>query len=77
MIDASSGARTRGAEAGQRRCAPASLTKIMTAYVVFHALKEGQITLDDEVTVSEKAWRTQGSRMFIEVGKRVSGSKIF
>lgn len=50
---------------------PASLTKIMTTYVVFQALKEGQITLDDEVTVSEKAWRMQGSRMFIEVGKKV------
>ena len=52
--------------------APASLTKIMTTYVVFSALKQGQITLDEEVTVSEKAWRTPGSRMFIEVGKRVS-----
>ena len=50
---------------------PASLTKIMTSYVVFHALKEGQITLEDEVTISEKAWRMQGSRMFVEVGKRV------
>jgi len=50
---------------------PASLTKLMTSYVVFHALKEGQITLDDEVTISEKAWRMQGSRMFVEVGKRV------
>jgi D-alanyl-D-alanine carboxypeptidase (penicillin-binding protein 5/6) len=50
---------------------PASLTKIMTSYVVFHALDEGQITLEDEVTISEKAWRMQGSRMFVEVGKRV------
>ena len=50
---------------------PASLTKIMTSYVVFHALNEGQITLEDEVTISEKAWRMQGSRMFVEVGKRV------
>lgn len=50
---------------------PASLTKIMTSYVVFQALKEGQITLEDEVTISEKAWRMQGSRMFVEVGKRV------
>ena len=50
---------------------PASLTKIMTAYVVFSALADGQITLDDEVTISEKAWRMQGSRMFIEVGKKV------
>ena len=54
------------------RLAPASLTKLMTAYVVFHALRSEQIRLDDEVTISEKAWRTQGSRMFIEVGKRVS-----
>ena len=52
--------------------APASLTKIMTTYVVFSALKQGQITLEEEVTVSEKAWRTPGSRMFIEVGKRIS-----
>jgi serine-type D-Ala-D-Ala carboxypeptidase (penicillin-binding protein 5/6) len=52
--------------------APASLTKLMTAYVVFHALEEKQIGLDDEVTVSEKAWRAEGSRMFIEVGKQVA-----
>jgi D-alanyl-D-alanine carboxypeptidase (penicillin-binding protein 5/6) len=52
--------------------APASLTKLMTTYVVFSALKQGQIRLEDEVTVSEKAWRTEGSRMFIEVGSRVS-----
>jgi D-alanyl-D-alanine carboxypeptidase (penicillin-binding protein 5/6) len=52
--------------------APASLTKLMTTYVVFAALQQGQIQLEDEVTVSEKAWRTQGSRMFIEVGSRVS-----
>jgi D-alanyl-D-alanine carboxypeptidase (penicillin-binding protein 5/6) len=50
---------------------PASLTKLMTTYVVFHAIEEGRITLEDEVTVSEKAWRMQGSRMFIEVGNRV------
>ncbi len=54
------------------RLAPASLTKLMTAYVIFNALSEGQIGLNDEVTVSEKAWRTEGSRMFIEVGSRVS-----
>ncbi len=51
--------------------APASLTKLMTAYVVFQTLRQEQIQLQDEVTVSEKAWRTPGSRMFIEVGKRV------
>ena len=52
--------------------APASLTKLMTAYVIFKSLREEQIQLSDEVTVSEKAWRAEGSRMFIEVGKRVS-----
>ena len=52
--------------------APASLTKLMTAYAIFRALQENQIALDDQVTVSEKAWRTQGSRMFIEVGTRVT-----
>jgi len=51
---------------------PASLTKIMTTYVVFTALKQGQISLQDEVTISEKAWRMPGSRMFVEVGKRVT-----
>ncbi len=54
------------------RLAPASLTKLMTAYAVFRALQEEQLRLDDQVTISEKAWRTPGSRMFIEVGKRVS-----
>jgi D-alanyl-D-alanine carboxypeptidase (penicillin-binding protein 5/6) len=57
--------------AGQR-LEPASLTKIMTAYTVFKELQEGNIQLNEEVLVSEKAWRTPGSRMFIEVGKRVS-----
>ncbi|MCP5090968.1 MAG: D-alanyl-D-alanine carboxypeptidase [Gammaproteobacteria bacterium] len=52
--------------------APASLTKLMTTYVVFKALKGEQIRLEDEVTISEKAWRTEGSRMFVEVGTRVS-----
>lgn len=51
--------------------APASLTKIMTTYVVFTALRSGQIQLADEVTISERAWRMPGSRMFIEVGTRV------
>ena len=51
---------------------PASITKLMTSYVVFKSIQSGQISLDDEVTVSEKAWRMPGSRMFIEVGKRVT-----
>ena len=51
---------------------PASITKLMTAYAVFTELKNGNITLEDQVTISEKAWRTPGSRMFVEVGKQVS-----
>jgi D-alanyl-D-alanine carboxypeptidase (penicillin-binding protein 5/6) len=50
---------------------PASLTKLMTAYVVFGALEEGKIRLDDEALVSKKAWRTGGSRMFIEPNSHV------
>ncbi len=51
---------------------PASITKLMTAYVIFNELASGNISLDEMVTISEKAWRTPGSRMFIEVGKQVS-----
>jgi len=54
------------------RLEPASLTKIMTAYVVFHELAEGKLKLDDMALVSEKAWRTGGSRMYIEVNTQVS-----
>ena len=51
---------------------PASITKLMTAYVVFNELQAGNIALGDMVTISEKAWRTPGSRMFVEVNKQVS-----
>jgi serine-type D-Ala-D-Ala carboxypeptidase (penicillin-binding protein 5/6) len=59
-----------------KKLAPASLTKLMSAYAIFKALEEGQVALDDQVTVSEKAWRTTGSRMFIEVGTRVKVSDL-
>lgn len=51
---------------------PASLTKIMTSYIAASELAAGQITLDNQVVVSEKAWKMPGSRMFIEVNKEVS-----
>jgi D-alanyl-D-alanine carboxypeptidase (penicillin-binding protein 5/6) len=54
------------------RMEPASLTKMLTSYVLAHELAKGNIHLDDTVTVSEKAWRMPGSRMFIEVGKKIS-----
>lgn len=71
VVDARTGYRIASLEP-DKSVAPASLTKLMTAYVVFKSLREGHIQLNDEVTVSEKAWRAEGSRMFIEVGKRVS-----
>lgn len=55
---------------------PASLTKIMTAYVVFNALQEKRITLDQQVPISEKAWRTGGSRMFVEPRKPVTVNEL-
>ncbi|MGR8947220.1 MAG: D-alanyl-D-alanine carboxypeptidase family protein [Gammaproteobacteria bacterium] len=55
---------------------PASLTKIMTVYVVANALKSGSISLDQKTTVSEKAWKMEGSRMFIEVGKQVTVDEL-
>jgi len=54
------------------RVEPASITKLMTAYVVFHELTEGTLSLQDNVPVSEKAWRTGGSRMFIDPKMTVS-----
>ncbi len=51
---------------------PASLTKLMTAYVVFGALKSGRIRIDDQAPVSVKAWRQSGTRMFIEPNSRVA-----
>jgi len=55
----------------EMRVEPASITKLMTGYILYQALEAGTISLDDEVLVSEKAWRTYGSRMFIEVNTRV------
>ena len=51
---------------------PASMTKVMTAYVVADQIKNDLISIDDKVLISEKAWKMGGSKMFIEVGKRVS-----
>jgi len=53
------------------KLAPASLTKIMSVYVVFREIANGHLHLDDLVTISQKAWGTPGSRMFVEVGKQV------
>ena len=50
---------------------PASMSKLMTVYMVFERLKEGRISLDDKFLVSEKAWRKGGSKMFVKVNSRV------
>lgn len=57
---------------GDQRLPPASLTKLMTAYLATLEMKKGQVRPTDLVTISEKAWRTGGSKMFVEVGKKVS-----
>ncbi len=64
------------AQSPSERYDPASLTKVMTAYVVFQALKDKKITLTQTVTVSEKAWRAEGSRMFIDMKKPVSVDEL-
>jgi D-alanyl-D-alanine carboxypeptidase (penicillin-binding protein 5/6) len=51
---------------------PSSMSKIMTVYMVFERLRDGNVKLTDELPISERAWRMQGSKMFIDVNSRVS-----
>jgi serine-type D-Ala-D-Ala carboxypeptidase (penicillin-binding protein 5/6) len=53
------------------RVEPASITKVMSAYIAFHELRSGRLKLTDLVTISEKAWRMEGSRMFAKVGDKI------
>lgn len=53
------------------KLAPASLTKILTVYVVFKEIKNGQLHLEDLVTISQNAWKTSGSKMFVKVNDQV------
>ncbi|MHC8945876.1 D-alanyl-D-alanine carboxypeptidase (penicillin-binding protein 5/6) [Advenella incenata] len=71
LIDATSG-QIIGNQEPDLKVSPASLTKLMTASLVFSALDENRIRPEQEVTVSEKAWRTGGSRMFIRVNTQVT-----
>ncbi len=70
LLDATSG-QVLAAKDPDEPVEPASLTKLMTAYIVFDALKAGQLTLAQKLTVSERAWRMPGSRMFIEPGQQI------
>jgi D-alanyl-D-alanine carboxypeptidase (penicillin-binding protein 5/6) len=71
LLDFTSG-QTLAALNEDQRLEPASLTKLMSAYAVFHALKDGRIKLDDQVRISAHARDQDGSRMFVEVGTTVS-----
>ncbi|MCL7930045.1 D-alanyl-D-alanine carboxypeptidase family protein [Halomonas llamarensis] len=71
LMDANSG-HVLAQQNADQRLPPASLTKLMTAFLVERELNRGTIDFDDMVSVSEKAWRTGGSKMFIEVGTQVS-----
>ncbi len=53
------------------KMAPSSMTKVMTTYLAFDALDQGRVTLDQTFHISERAWKTQGSRMFVQVGTDV------
>jgi D-alanyl-D-alanine carboxypeptidase (penicillin-binding protein 5/6) len=75
LLDFNSG-QTLAAHNAQVRVEPASLTKLMTAYLTFSALDEKRIRLDQVVPVSEFAWRTEGSRMFIEPRKPVTVAEL-
>ncbi|HLQ86717.1 MAG TPA: D-alanyl-D-alanine carboxypeptidase family protein, partial [Salinisphaeraceae bacterium] len=75
LIEAKSGQTLAGANEN-KPVEPASITKLMTTYIAFDAIAAGELALDDMVNVSEKAWRTGGSSMFIEVGTQVSVEQL-
>ena len=71
LIDAATGD-VLASENARMRLPTASLTKIMTSYIIADEIEQGRITLDDRVPISVKAWRMEGSRMFIREGTEVS-----
>lgn len=70
LLDATSG-KILAEKNSDVRLPPASLTKLMSLYIISSALKSGQIHMDDKVRISAKAWKTEGSRMFVKVGDEV------
>lgn len=70
LMDATSG-RIIAQKGADTRLPPASLTKLMSLYIISTALKNGQIRLDEKVRISAKAWKTEGSRMFVKSGDEV------
>jgi D-alanyl-D-alanine carboxypeptidase (penicillin-binding protein 5/6) len=57
---------------GEEQMHPSSMSKLMTVYILFQRLKEGRVKLDSKFTVSEKAWRTQGSKTFVGIGSEMA-----
>jgi D-alanyl-D-alanine carboxypeptidase (penicillin-binding protein 5/6) len=76
MVGDLSSGQVLAAQKADMRIEPASLTKLMTAYVVFGALREGKLRLDQPVPVSTRAWRAPGSRMFIEPRRPVTVEQL-
>lgn len=70
LIDHATG-RVLAERNADQRVEPASITKLMTAYVAFRALAEGRLKLDERISISERAWRSEGSRTFLNVGDQV------
>jgi D-alanyl-D-alanine carboxypeptidase (penicillin-binding protein 5/6) len=75
LIDHASG-QVLAAQGADQKVEPASLTKIMTSYLAYAALRDGRIKLEQVVPVSEKAWKAPGSRMFIEPKKPVTVGEL-
>ena len=75
LADLSSG-QILAAEKPNERFEPASLTKLMTAYLVFAALRDKKLSLESRVNVSERAWKAPGSRMFIEPRRPVTVEEL-
>lgn len=75
LVDFQSGEELAALNQGLR-VEPASITKLMTAYILYRELAKGNIKLDEEVLISRKAWEMKGSRMFVEVGKKVQLEKL-
>jgi serine-type D-Ala-D-Ala carboxypeptidase (penicillin-binding protein 5/6) len=70
LLDATSG-KILAEKNSSQRMPPASLTKLMSMYIISNAIKNGQIHMDDKVRISTKAWKTEGSRMFVKAGDEV------
>ena len=75
LIDFQSGEELVALNQGMR-VEPASITKLMTAYILYRELAKGKIKMDEDVLISQKSWEMKGSRMFVEVGKKVKLEKL-